>query len=183
MLIKEKVIKNAKKFHETGVKVGVVNDELMTMLNEEFITAPCSTSSKMYGAYEGGLINHILNVTKYAITINSNLPTEKQLDDNSIIRVSLLHQIGKSDMFIKQDSDWHNKRGEIYKFKEGNLPLKTGELSIFMALKSGINLDKDEVYAILNYSNEFGSSSLSNKGERLASLLKVANLTAIISDK
>ena len=183
MLIKEKVIQNAKKFHDTGVKIGVVNDALMSMLGEGFITAPCTTSTNMYGAYEGGLINHILNVTKYAITINSNLPIDKQVDKDSIIRVSLLHQIGKSNMYLPQDSDWHKKRGEMYKFNNDNLSLKTGERSVFYALKSNIELNEDEVYAILNYNNDFGSSELNNKGEKLASLLKVANLTAMVSDK
>ncbi len=183
MLTKEKVISNAKKFHDTGVKLGVVNDTLMNMLGEGFITAPCTTSTNMYGAYEGGLLNHILNVTKYAITINSSLPTEKQVDKDSIIKVCLLHQIGKSNMFITQDSDWHKKRGEMYKFSNDVLSLKTGERSVFYVLKSNIDLSEDEVYAILNYSNDFGSSELKNKGEKLASLLKVANLTAIISDK
>jgi len=54
MLTQEKVLKNAKKFNDTGIKYGVVNNELISMLGEEFIVAPCTSSTNLYNAYEGG---------------------------------------------------------------------------------------------------------------------------------
>lgn len=184
MITKEKMLKNAKKFNDTGVKYGVINDELLEMLGDTFIGAPCTTSENMYGAYEGGLINHALNVTKYAISINGSMPEDKQLDNESIIRVCLIHQIGKAKMYLPQDNDWYIKnRGEHFKFNEDLLSLKTGERSVFYALKSGIDLSEDEVYAIHNSTSDFGQRAFTTKGERLGALLRTANLVAIMSDK
>ena len=100
MLDKEKIIKNAKVYHDRAVSYGVSNDELLSLLGSEFITAPCTTSSNMYGAYEGGLIKHLLNVTKHAVRVNTSLSDSKKVDEKSLIRVSLVHQIGKAKMFI-----------------------------------------------------------------------------------
>lgn len=183
-ITKEKMLKNAKKFNDTGVKYGVINDELLEMLGAEFIAAPCTTSEHMYNAYEGGLIQHILNVTKYALSINASMPEDKQLDNESIIRVSLIHQIGKSKMYLVQDNEWFIKnRGERFKFNEELLTLKTAERSVFYALKAGIDLSEDEVYAIHNSTSDFGQREFTSKGERLAALLRTANLVAIMSVK
>lgn len=184
MISEEKMLKNAKKFVDTGVKYGVVNDDLMDMLGPEFIKSPCTTAEHLYGAYEGGLINHILNVTKYAITVNTNLPEDKQVSTESIIRVCLLHQIGKAKMYLPQDNDWFIKnRGEHFKFNDETLPLNTGERSVFYALKCGIDLSEEEVYAIHSSTNDFGQKTFKGLGDSLAAILRVANQLAILSEK
>lgn len=181
---KEKMLKNAKKFNDTGVKYGVINDTLLELLGDELISAPCTTSENMYNYFEGGLIQHVLNVAKYAILINSSLPEDKRIDEESIIRVSLIHQIGKVKMFVPQDNEWFIKnRGEHYKFNNDLLSLKVSERSVFYALKSGIDLSEDEVFAIHNYNSDFSNRSLTDKGEKLAALLSVANDVAAISQK
>ena len=184
MLTEEKIKKNAQKFNETGVKYGVVNDELTTLLGVDFMTAPCTTMTKLYGAYKGGLIQHILNVTKHAISVNNSLPENKQVSKEAIIRVCLIHQIGKVNMYSEQTSQWHkDNKGEMYIFNEDSLSMSTAERSVFYALKSGIDLTEDEVYAIFNYNSDFAYWSLEKEGEKLASLLKTANLVAIIEEK
>jgi hypothetical protein len=184
MLTEEKIKKNAQKFNDAGVSVGVVNDELMNLLGVEFITAPCTTTTALYGAYDGGLIQHILKVTKYAIEINDTLPETKQINKESIIRVCLIHQIGKSNMYAEQKSQWHkDNRGEMYIFNEEVLNMSTAERSVFYALKAGINLNEDEVFAIFNYNSDFGYWSMNKEGEKLAALLKTANMVAIMDEK
>ncbi len=184
MLTEEKIKKNAQKFNDTGVKYGVVNDALMELLGVGFITAPCTSSTNFYNAYDGGLIQHILNVTKHAISINNNLPETKQVSTESIIRVCLIHQIGKANMYVEQTSKWHREnRGEMYTWNEEALSMSTAERSVFYALKAGIALTEDEVYAIFNYNSEFAQKELNKLGDKLASLLKVANLVAVIEEK
>lgn len=184
MITEEKIKKNAQKFNNTGVKYGVVNDELMDLLGVGFITAPCTTTTNLYGAYDGGLIQHILNVTKYAIEINEMLPESKQVTKDSIIRVCLVHQIGKANMYAEQTSQWHkDNRGEMYTFNDEALSMSTAERSVFYALKSGIALTEDEVFAIYNYNSDFAHWSMNKQGEKLASLLKTANMIAIMEEK
>ena len=70
MLTKEKILKNAKKFNDTGIKYDVINDDLMNLLGKEFINAPCTTTTKFYGAHDGGLIQHILFFFHYSYHIS-----------------------------------------------------------------------------------------------------------------
>jgi hypothetical protein len=183
-ITKEKMTKNAIKFNATGIKYNVINDKLLEMLGVEFISAPCSTSDKLYNAYEGGLIAHILETTKQAIMVNNSLPEEKQVDLHSLIRVCMIHQIGKAQMFLKQDNEWFIKnKGEHFKFNDMLLSMKTGERSTFYALKAGIDLTEHEVFAIYNQDFDFGHRKLTSKGEKLAAILKVANLIAIMIQK
>lgn len=184
MLTKEKILKNAKKFNDTGIKYEVINDDLINILGQEFITAPCTTKTNLYGAYDGGLINHILNTTKYALKINETLPESKQVNTSSIIRVCLIHQIGKAKMYSEQTSQWHkDNRGEMYIFNEKLLAMSTAERSIYYTLKSGINLTEDEVFAIYNYNTDFAQRPMSTLGEKLAALLRTANMVAILEEK
>lgn len=184
MLTKEKVLKNAKKFNDTGEKYGVVNTELLELLGEGFISAPCTSKEDLYGAYEGGLIEHIINVTKHAIAVNDSLPAEKQVDHKSIIRVALLHQIGKCNMFIPQSNNWRRDNlGENYTWNDTVLSMSVAERSVYYALKSGIDLTEDEVFAIYNYNSEFAQRPMTTKGERLGALLRIANMIAMVEVK
>ena len=83
-LSKEKIIKNAKKFNETASKYGFINDELINLLGQEFISAPACSTTNLYNAFEGGLVHHILTTTKYAVSINEMLPEEKQVKVESL---------------------------------------------------------------------------------------------------
>jgi hypothetical protein len=184
MLDKEKIIKNAKVYHDRAVSYGVSNDELLSLLGIEFITAPCTTSSNMYGAYEGGLIKHLLNVTKHAVRVNTSLSDSKKVDEKSLIRVSLVHQIGKAKMFIPQESEWHRKnKGEMFTWNESLLSMTVAERSVYYLLKSGVELTEDEVYAIHNFNSDFASRPLKAEGEKIAAILRVANLIATIEEK
>lgn len=182
MLTKEQIIKNAKKFHETGIKHGFINDELIAMLGEEFLTAPATTNS--FNSFDGGLILHILNTTKNAIYFNGLLSDDKKVDEKSLIKVCFLHQIGKAKMFTPQTDEWRkSKLGELYVFSENNLSMKVAERSIFYAMKANIDLTEDEVYAIFNYNEDFSNRPIVNEGEKLAGILRISNQMAMFIEK
>lgn len=183
-LSKEKIIKNAKKFNETGSKYGFINDTLLELLGQEFIIAPASTSTNLYGAFEGGLINHILTTTKYAISVNEMLPEDKQVKAESLIKVCFLHQIGKSKMFVEQTSQWHrDNKGEMYIFNDDLLSMTVTERSVYYALSAGVSLTEDEVFAMYNYNEDFSGRPMTTIGEKLAAILRVANQLAVIEQK
>jgi hypothetical protein len=183
-LSKEKILKNAKKFNETGVKHGFITDELMNLLGTEFISAPACSTTNLYNAFEGGLVLHILNTTKYAVSINELLPADKQVDTASLIKVSFLHQIGKSKMFVEQKSQWHrDNKGEMFTFNEELLSMTVSERSVYYALSSGVSLSEDEVFAMYNYNGDFSGRPMKTKGEKLAAILRIANQLAVIEEK
>jgi hypothetical protein len=72
-----KIIANTKKYFDT-TKLGVMNDELMAFFGESFIIAPATNMASYYNAFEGGLIEHLLRVSSYAVLINKSLPEDER---------------------------------------------------------------------------------------------------------
>ena len=97
--LKDKIEKNQEKFLDTSVKHQIFNEELLKFLGEDLFTSPASNMESMYNAFPGGLIDHLLKVTKYAIYINNCLPEKLRTDQSSVIKVCFLHQIGKTKLF------------------------------------------------------------------------------------
>lgn len=69
------------------------------MENEGFFTAPCST--RFHLAEEGGLAEHSFNVYENALKIANGLGYPISSFRNSIVIVSLLHDLGKMGQFGK----------------------------------------------------------------------------------
>lgn len=67
-------------------------ENLIKYMNDNgFYEAPCS--SQYHLSHDGGLAEHSLNV--YGIALKANMHTGGKADFNSLILVSLLHDIGK----------------------------------------------------------------------------------------
>ena len=69
--LKDKILKNKEKFLETSVKYEIFNEELLKFLGEDIITAPASTMTSLHNAFPGGLVDHILKTTKYAVGLRN----------------------------------------------------------------------------------------------------------------
>ena len=178
----EKVAKNAKRYYATLEKYGCFNDNLVEILGQNFIVAPASTKDDYNNAFEGGLIDHLLRVAKFATNINLSLSDDLKVDGTSLIKVCLLHQIGKANLFKPINSDWHNKRGIHYDFNNDLSSMRTGERSIFLLTSANIGLTEDEYVAILNY-DKGDDSQAKNHNSMLGDLLKMGNVLAIKEEK
>lgn len=179
----ETIIKNTKKYFETANKLGFMTEELIQFLGESFIKAPASSMTDFHNAFEGGLIDHLLRVTKYAVLINKSLPVEEQVNEISLIKVCLLHQIGKSILYVPCTSEWHRKnQGKMFEFNETLVSMRVGERSIYYATNNGVKLTEEEFSAILFFDktddkmSEFHNSML---GE----LLKMGSTLAIKNEQ
>jgi len=149
-LEKEKIVANTKKYFETATKLGFMNEELMKFLGESFIKAPASSMSEYHNAFEGGLIDHLLRVASYAVKINNALPDDEKVDQNSLLKVCLLHQIGKANLYVECTSEWHRKnQGKMYDFNQNITSMRVGERSVYYALSHGISLTEEEYTAII----------------------------------
>jgi hypothetical protein len=183
MLSNEKILKNAKKYFSTGEKYGFLNDELKKLLGDGFINAPATNREDLHGAYEGGLIEFILLVTKNALLINDILNDELKVDKNSLIKVCLLFQIGKTKLFTPQKSDWHKSKGINYEFNNDITAMRVGERSAYYALICGINLTEEEYQAIINFDKGDDDKQAKWHSSVLALILRQANELAIIEQK
>ncbi len=181
-LSQEKIIKNTQKYFNTAKEKGFMPESLMTFLGEEFIKAPASTLADYNNAFEGGLIAHLLLVTKYAIGVNNSLPETERVNADSLIKVCLLHQIGKAKMFVPETSEWHRtNQGKMYNFAKDLISMRIGERSIYYALSHGVSLTELEVAAILSFDKDDKMTEYHNT--RLGYLLKIGNTLAVLNEQ
>jgi hypothetical protein len=178
VLDKDKITRNTKKYFDTATKKGFMTEELTAFLGTDFMTAPASTRKEFNNSFEGGLIDHLLQVTKYAVSFNSALPETEQVDVDSLIKVCFLHQIGKSKLFKKQTSQWHLDKGINYDFNNNLISMRVSERSIYYATSNGVSFTEEETAAILNFDKtDDKQSELHNT--TLGDLLKMASTFAI----
>jgi len=182
--LKEKILKNKEIFLEKNKLYGILTQELLDFLGEDLMTAPASSMTSLHNAFPGGLIDHILKTTKYAIGINKLLLQNNEVDAHSIVKVCFLHQIGKTFLYKWNESEWHRKnQGKIYEYNEELVSLKIGERSAFYALKYGVELTEEEYQAIINYDKSDDDKQSKWYGCTLSTILKQANELAIIEEK
>lgn len=184
MELKEKIIKNRDKFEKTYNSNEIFTESLLKFLGENLYTAPASNMESMYNAFPGGLIDHILKVTKYAVVLNDSLPENLRVDKKSIIKVCFLHQIGKTFLFKFCESEWHRKNtGKMYDFNEDLVSMKVGERSAYYALSYGVTLTEEEYQSIINFDKSEDDKQSKWYGSILSTLLRQANELSIIECK
>ena len=154
------------------------------MESTDFFTAPAST--RFHAAYEGGLLEHSLNV--YEVLISKHYDKEKD-DLESFTIASLLHDICKAGFYTTEYRNRKNDRGEwekvpVYaiddKFAYGH-----GEKAVFL-IERFMRLKKEEAVAIRWHMGGFddtaraGSFAIAHAYERypLAVKLHLADLEA-----
>lgn len=133
-----------------------VDDCLAELQNLGFFEAPASINHHLN--YDGGLLEHSLNVGKAAIMLREQMiamdPTVKSsLPEDSVIIASLLHDVCKADIYkptvkrVKQpDGSWAD--APSYDIDYSNFPMGHGEKSVIVLLLAGIALTNDEMLAI-----------------------------------
>ena len=183
MLTVEKIGKNAKRYFASLEKyVGPV-DALLDALGGEFVSAPASTKTETYCAFDGGLIDHLLRVAKYAVNLNSIYPENMKVDEKSLLKVALLHQIGKAKLFKHIESDWHRERGILYEYDNDNITMRVSERTLFYLSEASIKLTEEEHAAILNYDKGDDDKQSRFYNSMLGETLKMANILAIKESK
>jgi|TARA_R110000824_G_scaffold148903_2_gene318860 hypothetical protein len=106
------------------------------------------------GGEAGALIAFSLQVALKAKALASAFG----VDPKSIVKVSLLHELGKMghlseesrQLYLEQDSDWHREKlGQNYKYNPGCSRMNIGHRTLWMLSSLGINLNQDEFVAVL----------------------------------
>lgn len=174
-----------------------MNHLIQFIKESDFLTAPAST--KFHGNYEGGLLEHSLNVYDTLTAICKRHP-ELQIPKQSIQISALFHDICKANYYkqeyrsvkvyseygSKQDAggrfDWETK--PVYTVDD-QMPLGHGEKSVII-LQQYIPLRLSEIYAIRHHMGGFdtavkgGDYSMSKAYEQcpLAVMLHLADMEA-----
>jgi hypothetical protein len=126
-------------------------------LQDELLTAPASGKTHFHNAFPGGYLDHILRVTETALKVAA---LYKQIDGTinftkqELIFAALHHDLGKlghpdeGPYYVEQDSDWHRKRGELYRQNDNLQYFKAPERGLFLLQKFGIEITQNEWLAI-----------------------------------
>lgn len=118
-------------------------EKLLEYLEQtDFYTAPASRKDHLN--IEGGLLQHSLNVYQLAIRIWEQLSTVAIMNDvnrDNIVIASLLHDVCKADLYLKQVDGGYLKN-------YSNFPAGHGEKSVIQILRIGFPLTEAEILAI-----------------------------------
>lgn len=126
-------------------------DKLISFLRTtDFYKAPAST--RFHGSYEGGLLQHSLNVyTMLSQKMAQDTWSRFDIPSGTVIIVSLLHDVCKADFY---DVEMRNKKDENGKWYQApfyvvndKLPYGHGEKSVYI-VNSFIKLTREEAMAI-----------------------------------
>lgn len=148
---KERFVELLKSTQREGVEYVIEDLESLG-----FFEAPASSTQHLN--YDGGLVEHSLNVYDMAVMLREQIiarrpDLEKLLPTESIIIASLLHDVCKADIYRKvmrrrKDAIGTYEEYQAYEVDYSNLPIGHGEKSVIMILRSGMCLEDDEVIAI-----------------------------------
>ena len=165
MLTEEKLNANYLKFINYLQKYNCYSEDMMKELGEKIKLAPYSMERDMGGAYDGAMIDVTLNILcKIGAQINNNAMGANggdkiahpllAVNNNMLMRVLLLINIAKAEMFTPNKSEWHKKNlGRMYEFVENKTKLKLGARSLYLCQKYGIQLEEEEFEAFLTIDN------------------------------
>ncbi len=162
--------------------------EYLMSKSSDFFTAPAST--RFHGSYEGGLLEHSLNVYEclkdYLMRQRVREEYGLEYTDESIAIVSLLHDICKVNCYKKgtrnvkgEDGVW--KTVPTYEFDD-KLPYGHGEKSVYI-ITGYMKLTREEAFAIryhMGFSNGDDVRNVGNAFEMfpLAVALSFADMEA-----
>lgn len=163
------------------------------MENGGFFTAPCST--RYHLSKEGGLAEHSLNVYENALRISNGLGRPEEIFKDSLIIISLLHDLGKMGQFGKENyvpnmlkgratkanPDPEPKQSEAQPYKSNpDLRYVDHEVRSVAIASRFIELTEEEQLAILWHNGLYGPFKYEIQGNEtpLYMLLHFADLWA-----
>lgn len=166
------------------------SDSLISELGDKLLNATYNGAEKNGGAYDGALIDIVLNnlcVMATHLNVCAFGKNEKgklrhkylEVDQNSLMRVLLLQHISKSLLFVPQTNKWKKDNGFTYEFNgDISTQLKVGEKSAYLCFKHGIELSECEYEAMTIIDKE--EKAFNSYINPLAYVVKTANnFTAI----
>ena len=142
--------------------------EFLMSKNSDFFEAPAST--RFHGSYEGGLLEHSLNVYDCLLDYLSRERVQKtyhlNYSEESIAIVALLHDLCKINCYkkgirnVKENGQWTQVPTFEY---HDTLPYGHGEKSVYM-ISGYMRLKREEAFAIRYHMGFAGNEDARNVG-------------------
>ena len=162
--------------------------EYLMSTQSDFFIAPAST--RFHGSYEGGLLEHSINVY-HCLKDYLSRPRVKEMynldyTDESIAIVSLLHDLCKVNCYVKGTRNVKDKSGvwqQVPTFEYADdMPYGHGEKSVYI-ISGFMKLTREEAFAIRYHMGFSGTEPQNNVGSAfekypLAFALSTADMEA-----
>lgn len=154
MLSEERLNQNYLMFINRLEKYGCKSETLLDELGSKIKYASYSRNEEDGGCYNGSLIDVTLNrLCKIGYQINQNVFNDGHpflvCDTKSLMKVLLLVNISKAEMYEAETETWKLKKGMLYRFSDSlSSALKIGERTLYLCQKYGIRLTEEEFEAI-----------------------------------
>lgn len=181
-LTQDQIKKNKAIFLKLNTDHQILPEPLLAFLGERFFTAPASTATSLHNACEGGLVDDLLTIAKYANKLNNILPPHMQQPALSVHRVSFLSGIGKTFMYVPNQNEYAVKNGKIYDFAQNTVAMRVGERSAYYAMQHMV-LSEDEYQALVNFDKPEEDIQVKWFGSTLTTILKMATELAVMDEK
>lgn len=139
---------------------GKRKDNLVSLyesLADRICTAPASSHSTRHNCFPGGYLDHVNRVVRTAIKLYHVWQDEgadvTKYTLEEVVFSALNHDLGKigsveEEYYIPNDSDWHVKRGQVYKINPNLQYMKVPDRSIFLLQQHGVSFSENEYLAI-----------------------------------
>ena len=162
-----------KKLESCGVDISQFDEKI----GDKLLNATFSLTNENGTAYDGSFIQIVLRtLTPYAIRINDLLPENIRVDQSSLVKVCLLSQLSKCEMFVKNTNQWEiDNRNMLYKYGKYYLALKMGMRSIVLCESLGIKFTPNEMEAMIIFDRNSDDKQTEFYSSTLATILKEAN--------
>mgnify|MGYP003394876785 CR=1 FL=1 len=153
--------------------------EMVDHFAERACMAPASSRLEFHNSFPGGFIDHSLRVVKFTVELAATFKVK--IPKESLIISSLFHDWGKigtleDDYYLKQESDWHRKRGQFY-VNNSKIKMPNAQLGLFNMNQFGVKLSEEEYMAILLNDGQYAEANrpYAMKEPKLALLVHMAD--------
>lgn len=186
----EVVTKNWDNYVSFLEKGGVPAALIAALSDKEMPSAPASTRSDLVGSYVGGLVELSLRSMIHMVKLATVYGVQTEVNRNTIIKVGLLHDIGKlgtpsgEPYYVESKDEWRrNKLGENYSINPDLQHLTVPMLTTMWLNKYNIELSPDEMHAVQSmgqHPGAFDRNDAPNKTETWTSLVLQQSVKAAI---
>lgn len=166
-------------------------EKLFNKIDEKFVLTPCST--RYYGNYEGGLIQHSINTIAAALYVRKffiqmGIEMERIPTKESCVFCAALHDIGKvgtenNEYYVTETSKWHiDNLNQFYKKNNEIINLYHSDRTIYLLQKYNIKISEEEYQAIVSHDGEYymKNTSYKHRVELLTRILREADMLAFV---
>lgn len=141
--------------------------ELYEVFQTELVTAPASGRVNFHNCFPGGYLDHVLRVIDTSLKMASlykNVGGHIDFTKQELIFAAMNHDLGKLGVedgpyYIPQESDWHRKRGELYKRNDRIQFYNPPERGLMLLQKYGIQITENEWLAIKLSDGNYGKGN------------------------